>query len=194
MKRESKIDNDSLLSEDIALENWYRDYFLPLDVEIGFGGTPLICQLAKYQYNRKFVGIEKLKHFCLRAERYVEEHSIRNVKIINSEAYEYICQHIPSNRVDTVHVYFPSPGPSAQRLFSKDFVNQIYRIVKLGGQLRLLSDDENYFKSIYMLFNNTLWQHINWCRFNLDLPDCSLVGTDCENKYGSKYALQLIKL
>jgi len=194
MKRDNKIALGSSMSENSGLKSWYGNYFLPLDIEIGFGGSPLICQLAKYQYNRKFVGIEKLRNFCLKAVRYIEKHSIRNVKIINSEAYGYIFQHIPSNRVDTIHVYFPSPGSSAQRLFSQDFVNQIYRILKLEGQLRLLTDDEKYFKLIYMLFNNSLWQHIKWCRFNLDLPYGSLVGTDCEKKYGSKYALQVIKL
>jgi len=193
MKSEIEIQSDLSQNENNSLNGWFRNYYLPLEIEIGFGDSPVICKLAEYQYNKKFIGIEKLKHFCLRAERYIKRHSIRNVKIINNEAYEYISKNFPSNRADTIHIYFPSPGSSAQRLFTQDFVNQIYRILRIEGQLRLLTDDTKYFTAIYSLFNNSLWQHTNWCRFNLALPNGCLVGTYCEKKYGSKYAMQVVK-
>jgi len=63
---------------------------------------------------------------------------------------------IPSNIVEKVYVHFPVPWDKKphRRVISTSFIEESRRVLKVGGQLELRTDSENYYAYSYETFIN----------------------------------------
>ena len=177
----------------VNLQKWFEEYYIPLEVEIGSEVGEFLCKMAQRHLDTRFIGIDIIRSYCLRAARLAERLGLSNIKFVNVDAGEFITKYIPSNSVRIFHIYFPSPAPWHRRFINQDFVNHLYRALRLDGSIRIVTDRKDYYDEIYNCFVGAQWWHMNWAELTVDQSDGLLIGTRAEIRYGSKYILQVMK-
>ena len=160
----------------------------PIEIDVGCSHGDFLTNIAAEYPTRIFFGIEIVSEKCHIAESKIKKAGVSNVFIINAEAKQFISGCIPSNCVNSIHIYFPSPYPNRDlnlehRLITNDFLYKIYSILKPGGSLRIVTDHKGYFSQINNLIrNNQKWWPINWIPPYKNIPNNYIVGTHWEIK------------
>ena len=161
-----------------------------IELEIGFGHSCVLFKLAKIYPDRKFIGVEK--EIDCNAEYISMLEKNPNVKLI----YDDIINVIPTignNSITRIHIYFPPP-PRQLRYITLDFVSELYRILELGGIIKIITDDLDYYIEIQKNFDNNYWVFLPWESLPFRLQPDLLVGTKCEKIFSSKYFLECGKI
>lgn len=168
---------------------------MALELEIGYGSSQLLYDLAVNSPDTKFIGVDKnpvwfhQATFRMRKLRPI----ISNLIYLNAEGLSFLETYVPSSRLQRLHIYFPSPHPKEARIFSPHFIDEVYRVLIYGGELRVITDSRYYFNDIARLLDSGGWRYLRWSPLSVPLEKGLLVGTPCEFEYGSKYVLQSIK-
>ena len=154
------------------------------ELEIGFGYSCVLFRLAKLHSDRNFIGIEidstRMRHY----ENVLQKYS--NVELVVGNVKSFIIK-LESESFCRIHIYFPTPLPRNQRYFNKNFVYEIYRILEKDGAVKIVTDCLEYFNYIEKLFDNDNWMIVPWGKLEYITNMHSIVETDCERKYGSRY-------
>ena len=122
-------------------------------IEIGFGSGRHILHQAKNNPNILFIGIEIHRPSIEQVLKQISIHKLDNLLILNYDARLFLEQ-VPSNIVGKIYVHFPVPWDKKphRRVISKKFIDEAVRILKVGGQLELRTDSENYYAFSYETF------------------------------------------
>ncbi|MDO5351459.1 MAG: tRNA (guanosine(46)-N7)-methyltransferase TrmB [Succinatimonas sp.] len=120
----------------------------PLVVEIGFGMGKSFTQMAQEDPNSNYLGIEVHPPGVGSALMLVEELGLKNVRIIQYDAFEIFKHHLREECIDILQVFFPDPWPKKRhfkrRLINDDFISMVAPSLKHGGLVRLATDWEEY--------------------------------------------------
>lgn len=120
----------------------------PVVVEIGFGSGNGTAEIARNATDTNFIGIEVYKPGIGNLCKRIAEEDIKNIRIIEGDAYEIIRDNIPGESVSGVHLFFPDPWPKKRhhkrRLVRFDFVPFLVKIMESGGYLYFVTDWEDY--------------------------------------------------
>jgi tRNA (guanine-N7-)-methyltransferase len=124
----------------------------PVHIEIGSGkGTFLFGQVAA-QPDDNFLGIEWARKYYRCAVDRIGRWSLANVRIIRTDAAEFIADSVPDDSVDCFHIYFPDPWPkkrhNKRRFICPANLEHLIRCLKTAGQLRIATDHADYFEQI----------------------------------------------
>lgn len=188
---------------DRELNHRLADPLSIVELEIGISVGRFLCQMASVYHNRFFVGVELKPKSSRLAALSASRKSLKNGAIINIEAHNYIRKWVSDSSFEVIHIYFPTPYPSAlhlsHRLMSPEFVNDAFRILKPGGVLRIVTDDRDYYDELCGLFSADKWWTVNWQSLGLKIPKGYFVGTGHELTFRRKYnapiyALQMIRM
>jgi len=124
----------------------------PVQIEIGPGKGTVLLQLAELFTEHNFLGIEWANAFCRSTARRVTYWQVPNVKMLRTDAREFIIDRLPADSVLAVHVYFPDPWHKKRhvkrRLFIPEFCRAIGRVLLAGGKVLVATDHEEYFAAI----------------------------------------------
>jgi tRNA (guanine-N7-)-methyltransferase len=158
----------------------------PVEVEIGTGkGTFLLARAAARQ-EVNFLGIEWARAYCLYAADRIRRAELANVRMLRADAGAFFRDCLADGSVGRVHVYFPDPWPKrrhhSRRLIQPPFLAQARRVLKIGGQLIVVTDHLDYFRHI----QGTLLAAEGFARVSLPPMsdrDGEIVGTNFERKY-----------
>ena len=120
----------------------------PLTLEIGFGNGESLAHMALAAPDQDFLGIEVHRpgvgHLLLK----VQEFGLTNVRVCCGDAVEFIRNHLTSQCLDRVQVFFPDPWHKKRhhkrRLINLEFVDLVLDKLKPGGVLHCATDWENY--------------------------------------------------
>lgn len=131
-------------------------------IEIGFGMGEATWQYAALQPNVSILAIDLHTPGVGKLISELNARNLKNVKIIEGDALEIIQNHIASNSVDGVRLFFPDPWPK-KRHFKRRFVNQtnlslLSKVVKPGGFFHFASDWQDYADWTLEEINN----HVDW--------------------------------
>lgn len=152
--------------EDCILKKWLADRHTPLEIEIGSGSGHFISQIASAKSQTRFIGIDLNRERCDAAVSRIKSLGLSNVVIVNMEAYKFIAKHVQSNSVRAIHIYFPTPYPRAiglsKRLIGRKFLEEVYRSLIYGGELRVLTDHKEYFRRVCIYIREKTWWDIGW--------------------------------
>ena len=124
----------------------------PVHIEIGSGkGTFLLGQAAA-QPGDNFLGIEWARKYYRYAVDRIGRWDLTNVRIIRTDAAEFLADFVPADSVDCFHIYFPDPWPK-KRHHKRRFIclanlEQLIRCLKASGQIRIATDHVDYFEQI----------------------------------------------
>ena len=79
------------------------------------------------------------------------EQNLSNLRTHHGDGMDVFKDWLKSESISEVHVLFPDPWPKARhhkrRLISDHFLDQVFALLKPGGRMVFVTDDESYFKS-----------------------------------------------
>ncbi len=157
------------LEEVSALKN--IEYFasdFPKDkevrIEVGFGSGRHLIHQAVNNPEILFIGIEIHRPSIEQVLKQIAIQKLENLLVLDYDARLFM-ELVPSNLVGKIYVHFPVPWDKKphRRVISTTFIQEANRVLKVGGQLELRTDSENYYAYSYetfIAFNKTTL-HIN---------------------------------
>ncbi|WP_395646689.1 tRNA (guanosine(46)-N7)-methyltransferase TrmB [Terricaulis sp.] len=119
----------------------------PLVLEIGFGGGEHLVAQAAAQPHAHFIGVEPFLNGVASCLRHIEESGVTNVRLHHGDARDVLAR-LPDASLDRVDILFPDPWPKKRhwkrRLIQPEFVSELARAVKPGGEVHFATDWANY--------------------------------------------------
>ena len=120
----------------------------PVIMEIGFGNGDAIWQMAQANPAENYLGVEVhlpgVGHLLLK----MKQHGIRNIRIANDDAVEFLRQRVPEESLDGVRIYFPDPWPKKRhhkrRLIQPSLIELLAARMCPRALLHLATDWEPY--------------------------------------------------
>ncbi len=162
-----------------------------IEVDVGCGSGGLLVRLAAGHPRTHFIGVELASELAHRAADRAAVRGLRNVTVINGEAAAYI-DSLPAQSVGALHIYFPTPYPRSiglsARLFGGQFGRCAYRVLQVGGILRLLTDHEEYYREVLGVLcrSQEPWRATAWLPVAAGLPPGQIVGTYWEQRVAAR--------
>ena len=124
----------------------------PVQIEIGSGKGTFLLNQAKAYPQVNFLGIEWANKFYRYSVDRMRRWQINNIRILRTDARDFIGQFLQDESVSVFHVYFPDPWPKKRhhkrRFFSSANISNALRCLESGGQLRVATDHAEYFEVI----------------------------------------------
>ena len=119
------------------------------ELEIGCGNGKFIVELAMNNKNKYFIGIEYSYKAAKKAVSKAYKRNIKNLTIIFGEANNVIDEYLNEKYYfDKIYLNFPDPWPKKKhahrRIFTKDFLNKMYPLLKDDGVFYSVTDDDTY--------------------------------------------------
>jgi tRNA (guanine-N7-)-methyltransferase len=163
----------------------------PVHIEIGSGKGAFLLNQAQVEPDINFLGIERANKYYRYAVDRIGRWGLKNVRLIRTEAADFIAGKLPANSVDCFHIYFPDPWPK-KRHHKRRFLNQVnfgllLRALKIGGVIQIVSDHEDYFQQITAVVkqNSDLLEEIDFIAA-VGADKGEITGTNYERKYLKK--------
>lgn len=123
-----------------------------LEVDLGCGDGSFLAGLAEANPARDFVGVERLAGRVRSACRKIGHCRLTNARVLRHDILHALQQLFAPGSVDIFHLMFPDPWPKSRhqsrRIVSTSFLRAVSRALKFEGELRIATDDEDYFASI----------------------------------------------
>ncbi len=126
-----------------------------LRIEVGFGSGRHLLHQAAENRDVLFIGIEIHRPSIEQVLKQIAIQNLDNLLVLDYDARLFL-ELVPSNRVDKIYVHFPVPWDKKphRRVISTTFIEESNRALKVGGQLELRTDSENYYAYSYETFIN----------------------------------------
>ena len=159
----------------------------PVEMEIGCGKGTFITNQAMARPEVNFFGIEWAKFYwrytCDRLRRRGCE---GNARCLRADAGKFVAEFLPDACLDALHIYFPDPWPKARhnkrRLIQPPFLEEVRRVLKVGGRVNAVTDHADYWEQIERVFREGPMPLVPYERPN-DVEGGEFVGTNFERKY-----------
>lgn len=172
---------------------WFPDPSLPFEIEIGSGKGAFLLQQGEASPRTNFLGIEWAREFYLYTADRVRRRQLANVRVLNTDATEFLHWRVPDAICRVIHLYFSDPWPKARhhkkRVIQDAFLADAHRILLPGGELRVVTDHDDLWAWDCAHFDR-------WCapghaprfdRMPFQPPESAgageVVGTNFERKY-----------
>ena len=157
-------------------------------IEIGSGKGTFLLNQAADQPDINFLGIEWARKYYRYSVDRIGRWSLKNVRIIRTEAAVFIADSVPAESVDCFHIYFPDPWPKKRhhkrRFICSANLEHLIRSLKQNGCIKIATDHAGYFEQIQAV----LAEKSNRLEETDFLPTAGAdrgewVGTNFERKY-----------
>jgi tRNA (guanine-N7-)-methyltransferase len=173
----------------------------PVEMEIGMGKGTFITEQARARPEVNFFGIEWARWFWRYASDRLRRHNCLNARTVRAEANFFLTEHVPTDSLDVLHIYFPDPWPKARhhkrRLVQDKFMPIVHRVLKPGGRLQVVTDHQNYFEeNIDPVVRGSQLKIVDYNKPG-SAGEGEFVGTNFERKYQREgrpfYAIAAVK-
>jgi tRNA (guanine-N7-)-methyltransferase len=115
--------------------------------EIGFGGGEHLVAQAAADPEALFLGAEPFLNGVGSCLRHIEESGVTNVRLHHGDARDVLAV-LADSSLDRADILFPDPWPKARhnkrRLIQVDFIGELARVLKPGGEVRFATDWNDY--------------------------------------------------
>jgi tRNA (guanine-N7-)-methyltransferase len=136
----------------------------PLEIDFGCHRGAFLIGMAALHPAVNFLGIEKQNDRVLKCNIRAERLKLPNARAIPGIGAEAL-KPLPDACASIFHLYFPDPWPkrrhASRRVFQRNFLVEIRRILRPDGVLRLMTDDAPYFLEMREL-TVAGWREIPW--------------------------------
>jgi tRNA (guanine-N7-)-methyltransferase len=181
---------------------WFDEPRQSLQIEIGSGKGTFLVQQAPQQHDVNYLGIEKNGEFYRFAADRVRRHGLANVRLLWSDAGEFLHFRCADGVADIVHLYFSDPWPKKRhhkrRLIQDRSLSDLHRVLAAGGQLRLVTDHDDLWAwyADHAARHEHLFEPRSFDRVE-SAGDGEIVGSNFERKYRREdrpfHAMTLVK-
>ena len=116
-------------------------------LEIGFGsGEHLLWQVDQH-HNVGFIGCEPFINGVASLLGAIEDRGIMTIRVHDGDARDVVSW-LPDRSISRAFLLFPDPWPKKRqlkrRLLTLEFVSELARVLRSGGEFRFASDDIDY--------------------------------------------------
>jgi len=129
--------------ENINWQEHFKNGNQPNVLDIGCGKGLFLLSVAYHERNKNFLGIEVRKYPVEWINLVAKEEGLDNCSTINYTVANGL-RFINENSIDRVYYLFPDPWPKSKhfrrRAFNPRFIEEVYRVLKFGGELFLATD------------------------------------------------------
>lgn len=116
-------------------------------LEIGFGGGEHLADQARANPRTGIIGCEIFINGVASLLAHLDEGNMQNVRIFREDARLLLPQ-IPDGSLDKLFLLFPDPWPKSKhwrrRFVQQDNLDEVWRMLKPGGEFRVGTDDPGY--------------------------------------------------
>src|SRR5215212_10089987 len=123
----------------------------PVILEIGSGKGRFLINTAMERPDVNLIGVEKSLHYHRVIRERVAKRGLRNVRLINHDAFLVLRDMIPDASLAEVHVYFPDPWPrkreQKRRIIRPEVLAEIRRVLARDGWGLYVTDHAEYFEA-----------------------------------------------
>ncbi|MFP4107126.1 MAG: tRNA (guanosine(46)-N7)-methyltransferase TrmB [Phycisphaerae bacterium] len=158
----------------------------PVELEIGVGKGTFLVERSAARPELNFLGIEWAGAYAAYCADRFHRRERTNVRMMHADATEVVGGCLPDESLWRVHIYFPDPWPKRRhrrrRSIQLPFVKQLWRVLRPGGQLLIVTDHLDYFQQIQRVFTRAE----GFCRIpfpEMHDTEGEIVGTNFERKY-----------
>jgi tRNA (guanine-N7-)-methyltransferase len=124
----------------------------PVELEIGCGKGGFLLRIAQAHPERNFLGIEWANEFYKFSADRMARWGVTNVRIIRTDAKNFVVHRLPPASLSALHVYHPDPWPKTRhhkrRLFTPDFGEAVVRLLRPQARWAIQTDHAEYFEQI----------------------------------------------
>src|SRR5262245_31744930 len=136
---------------DLLPSGWQGEDSPPLEIDVGCHKGRFLVEMAQRCPTSNFLGVERQRERVEKAKKKIALHGLGNAEILQGDGLEII-QRLPDACADFVHVLFPDPWPKrrhrTRRMVGGIFLNEVLRVLKIHGLVRLVTDDLEYARAI----------------------------------------------
>lgn len=123
----------------------------PVILEIGSGKGRFLLETAMERPDVNLIGIEKSLHYHRFIRNRFLKRDLRNVRLINHDAFVVLQKMVPDASLAEVHIYFPDPWPRTRerkrRIIRPEVLEECRRVLVAGGLGIFVTDHQEYFES-----------------------------------------------
>ena len=123
-----------------------------VEMEIGFGKGLFLLNSALSRPYVNFFGVEIERKYQLFTATRMAKRGLANVRLACGDARAILRDHIKTDSVQALHVYFPDPWWKTRhrkrRLWTAAFASECTRVIQPGGTLHTATDVEEYSRII----------------------------------------------
>jgi len=120
------------------------------ELDIGSGEGAFLEAMAARHPDRHFLGLERLLGRVRKVCRTIAQRNLTNARVMRIESFYALKNLLPLASVSVAHVSFPDPWPKRyhhpRRLIQATFLRELHAVLAPGGELRVKTDDEPYFR------------------------------------------------
>ncbi|OJX10919.1 MAG: tRNA (guanosine(46)-N7)-methyltransferase TrmB [Caedibacter sp. 37-49] len=124
-------------------------------LEIGFGGGEHLAALAEKNPEVGFIGAEAFINGVASFLQYRSEMNLTNVRLFANDV-RLLLQQLPENSITKIFILFPDPWPKKKhhkrRIVNPKVAQELCRVLKKGGEIRLASDVPEYIEHMKHIF------------------------------------------
>jgi tRNA (guanine-N7-)-methyltransferase len=122
-------------------------------LEIGFGGGEHLIWQADANPHVGCIGCEVFEDGVVKALSAIEQRGLANVRLSTEDARELL-RRLPDASLERVFVLFPDPWPKKRhvkrRLVNRGLFDQLGRVIRPGGELRIGTDIADYLRTVLL--------------------------------------------
>ena len=146
-------------------DGWGVDGGRPLEVDFGCHRGAFFIGMAALHGGVDFLGIEKQPHRVGKCNARIARMGLTNAHAVQGFGGGAL-EELPAGSVSVFHLYFPDPWPKRRhadrRIFQPAFVEGVRRVLRSGGVLRVMTDDQPYFRDIEAVVADGDWLPVDW--------------------------------
>jgi tRNA (guanine-N7-)-methyltransferase len=148
---EQKLTSLAEAPPDLFPGSWQGAGSRPLELDVGCHRGRFLVEMAQQYPLSDFLGVERQRKRVEKAQKKISQLGLRNAAVLHGDGLQVLSR-LPDGCVDYIHVLFPDPWPKrrhkTRRLVRTPFLQEISRILKPAGVLRLLTDDPDYLRAM----------------------------------------------
>lgn len=131
---------------------------LPVKLEYCSGNGTWIAACALQDPSSNWVAVEMRFDRIRKIWSKIKNHQLTNLLAIAGEGLKVTQHYLKSASVDEIFINFPDPWPKKRhakhRIIQLPFIEEMHRILKIEGQVMIVTDDPDYSNEIIQLMNS----------------------------------------
>jgi tRNA (guanine-N7-)-methyltransferase len=120
----------------------------PVEVEVGFGKGLFLLTAGQANPGTNYLGLEVVRKYQLFTATRLAKRGLGNVRVACADARPFLRDRVADESVQALHLYFPDPWWKTRhhkrRVFTPEFAQQAWRVLRPGGQLLVVTDVADY--------------------------------------------------
>lgn len=148
------VSSHSVVITDLCQRFDWRELFgndHPVELDLGAGDGGFALAYAKQHPEINLLAVERLLGRVRKIEKRAARGGLTNVRVLRLEFGYTVRYLLPPGSVSIAHIMFPDPWPKRRhcdrRLMQPDFVRDLARALRPGGELRFTTDHDHYFET-----------------------------------------------